>query len=174
MTLATINWGSVAEWVSGIGSIFAAVVALYLARASQRIRLRGYCGLRTVLQQGTEPQEILSISVTNIGTRSTIVNNISIQVGTFKKRFGVITMVKDRYSVGIPFPLPDGQEGHWGIPLDEQKSWIRELCESLITKPSDVASLRFRVHTSHGAHLVLRPEKALQTEMLAAYNAKGG
>lgn len=174
MSTAYINWGSVADWVSGIGSLSAGVIALYLARSSQRIRLRGYCGLRTVLQQGIPPQEVISVSVTNVGTRATIVNNITMQVGIFKKRFAVITVVRDRYSGGIPYPLPDGQEGHWGIPLDEHKSWIRDLSTGFIRTPSDVRSLRFRVHTSHGEHLVLRPETSLLQAILAAHEAKGG
>lgn len=36
--LAAINWGSVADWVSGIGSISASGVALYLAGAEGRAR----------------------------------------------------------------------------------------------------------------------------------------
>lgn len=41
-----ITWGSIADWVSGLGSLFAGVIALYLARASERIRLNGYVGVR--------------------------------------------------------------------------------------------------------------------------------
>jgi hypothetical protein len=86
MTIADINWGSVADWVSGVGSLSAGIIALYLARASQRIRLKGYCGLRMSVGFGTTPQELVSFVVTNIGTRGTVVNNISMRVGRFKKK----------------------------------------------------------------------------------------
>lgn len=36
--LGQLNWGSVADWVSGIGSIGAAVTALYLAGSERRAR----------------------------------------------------------------------------------------------------------------------------------------
>lgn len=39
--MAGIQWGSVADWVSGIGSLSAAVVALYVALSARRIGYRG-------------------------------------------------------------------------------------------------------------------------------------
>lgn len=175
MTATEVTWGSVADWVSGLGSLSAGVIALYLARASQRIRLQGYCGLRTVLGFGTSPQEVVSIAITNVGTRSTIINNISMSVGRFrKKRFAIITAVRDQYSVGIPYPLADGQEAHWGIPLHKPKSWIDELCDGFVRTPEDAKTLLFRVHTSHGEHLSLKPEESFRKAVLEALERKGG
>lgn len=169
MTIADINWGSVADWASGLGSLFAGIIALYLARASQRIRLKGYCGLRMIVGFGTTPQEVVSVVVTNIGTRSTVINNISMRVGHFKKkRIAIITLVRDQYSVGIPYALADGQEAHWGIPLDQSRTWIKELCDGFVQTPNDVITLQFRVHTSHGYDFVLRPEEPLRKAILEA------
>lgn len=36
--MATLDWGSVADWVSGLGSISASVIALYLAGSDRRAR----------------------------------------------------------------------------------------------------------------------------------------
>jgi len=162
LNLSDINWGSIADWVSGLGSLSAAVVALYLAKSAERIRLRGYCGLRVVVGQGMEPQDLVFISVTNIGTRATVINNVSMRVGWLKRRYAVITIVKDQYSVGVPYSIADGQEGHWGIPIDKDKKWLRDLSEDFITNRSDINSLRFFVHTNHGEALALRPEKPLR------------
>ena len=173
MTITDINWGSVADWVSGLGSLSAGIIALYLARASQRIRLKGYCGLRMIVGFGTTPQEVVSFVVTNIGTRSTVINNISMRVGRFKKkRFAIITVVRDKYSVGIPYPLADGQDAHWGIPLDPNRTWIKDLCDDFIKSPDDVKTLQFRMHTSHGEDLVLRPEEPLRKAILEAIEKK--
>jgi hypothetical protein len=174
MNFTSINWGSVADWVSGLGSLSAGVIALYLARASQRIRLRGSCGLRIVLSQGVAPCDILSVSATNIGTRATVISNIGLRVGVFRKKYAIITTVKDLYSVGIPYPLADGQEGHWGIPLDQEKTWIRDLCKDLVKNKTDVWSLRFQIHTSHGESITIRPEKNLRRELLNQIKAKNG
>jgi hypothetical protein len=85
MSMSDINWGSVADWVSGLGSLSAGIIALYLARASQRIRLKGYCGLRMIVGFGNTPQEVVSFVVTNVGTRSTVIkeplNNDDVATG---------------------------------------------------------------------------------------------
>jgi len=161
MNWTNITWGSVADWVSGLGSMSAGIIALYLSRESQRIRLRGYCGLRVLVGGGGPKQDLVSISVTNIGTRATIVNNISIRAGLFKTRLAIITMPKDAFSVGIPYSLADGHEAHWGIPLDQNKSWLRDLCKDFILNEHDVRTLRFRIHTSHGDFFTLKPEEPL-------------
>ncbi len=173
MTVANINWGSVADWVSGIGSLSAGIIALYLARTSQRIRLKGSCGLRVIVGIGTTPQEVVWLVVTNIGARSTVINNVSMRVGRFrKKRFAIITLVKDRYSVGIPYSLADGQQANWGIPLDQSRTWIKELCEGFVQTPEDVKTMRFCVHTNHGDDLALRPEEPLRKALLEALEKK--
>lgn len=124
---------------------------------------------------GTTPQEVVSFAVTNIGTRSTVINNISMRVGRFKKkRLAIITVVRDQYSVGIPYPLADGQDAHWGIPLDQSRSWIKELCDGFIQTPNDVKTLQFCVHTSHGEHLILHPEEPFRKAILEAIEKKNG
>jgi hypothetical protein len=137
---------------------------------SQRIRLKGYYGLRSVVGFGTPPQEIITISVTNIGVRGTIINNISMPVRHFRrKRHAIITVMKDQYSVGIPYSLTDGQKADSGIILDPSKTWIRDHCKNFIRNPSDVRSLKFFVHTNHGEKALLHTEdsfrQALYTEL---------
>ncbi|WP_434516668.1 hypothetical protein AB6Q56_08775 [Dechloromonas sp. ARDL1] len=156
---ATVNWGSVADWVSGLGSMSAGMVALYLARSSERIRLRGFCGVRTMVGGGVDPTDFFFLSVTNVGTRSTVINNVSMQVGRFrKKRHAVITVVKDRYSVGIPYAINDGQDAYWAIPLGDNNQWMRDLCDGFVLSPSDAKTLRIKVHTNHGQVLAIKPD----------------
>lgn len=163
--MSEVNWGSVADWVSGLGTMSAGAIALYLARESTRIRLTGYCGTRIMVGGGVPKQDVVMISATNIGTRATIVNNISMSVGWPKRRYAVINMVRDAHSVGVPYQLGDGQEGHWGIQLDAQRTWLRELCDGFITSEWGVKTLRFRIHTNHGESLSLKPEKAMLDEL---------
>ena len=172
MSVSTINWGSVADWVSGLGSVSAAVVALYLSRSAQRIKLSGYCGLRVSLSQGLPPQDLVFIAVTNVGSRSTVVSTLTIKTGIWKKRLAILTMMKDQYSVGLPHPLADGQAGHWGVPLDDQKTWLVDLCRDFIKTPWDVRTARFEIHTTNGGKLTLRPEQPLRKAMLATIGVK--
>ena len=160
--------------MSGIGSLSAAIVALYLARWSQSIRLHGYCGLRVAIGGSGPREELVFISVTNIGTRSTVICNLGMRVGLFKKRFAIIPMQKVMYSVGIPYSIADGQEAHWAMPLNENKSWLRELCDGFVLTSADVKTLLFQVHTMHGEVFNIRPEPSLRKALLEIVAEKDG
>lgn len=110
--MAGIQWGSVADWVSGIGSLSAAVVALYVALSARRIRLQGYCGERIIVGPGQPKVDVFSISVTNISQRPTVITNIGFTFGIWRrKKHGIITFMPDQYGHGIPKALPDGETG---------------------------------------------------------------
>ena len=168
-----VEWGSVASWVSGLGSFAAVVTALYLARDAQRIKLNGYCGLRLVVGGGLPQKELLFISVTNIGSRPTIINNIGMTVGRFKNKcFAIITAVKDAYSDGVPVTIGDGEVAKWGIPVGEDKRWIKDLVKDFVITEKDAETLRFVVYTTHGHDKVIKPEEPLVQEIKKAIKEK--
>lgn len=172
MNCGNIDWGSVADWVSGLGSFAAVVVALYLSNAAQRIYLRGNVGLRLVISNGMPEQKILVFSVTNIGSRATVVNNLAMRVGLFKKRYAIITTGRDFGSSSMPAPLTDGEVANWHIPIDKEKTWLIDLCKNFVRSKFDVHTLRFEIHTTNGGHLKLKPEPALKEELLAIVSKK--
>lgn len=153
-----MNWGSVADWASGIGSLSAAIVALYVAHTSSRVRLRGYCGYRLVLGAGTPTIEIVNISVTNVSRRTTTVTNIGLSLGMpFLKRHGIISVMQSHISHGIPKTLNDGESATWSIELDKSYSWLQDLVEKFKMTWLSVQTLRFHVYTSNGGTTTLRP-----------------
>lgn len=162
-----MNWGSIADWVSGIGSLSAAIVALYVAHTSSRVRLRGYCGHRLVVGTDTPTIEIVSISVTNVSRRTTTVTNVGLSLGLpFLKRHGIITVMQSQISHGIPKTLNDGESASWSIELDKSYSWLKELAEKFKMTWLSVQTLRFHVYTSNGGTTTLRPEKELRKMLL--------
>lgn len=167
-----INWGSVADWVSGVGSLSAVVTALYLASDTKRIKLWGYCGIRLVVGAGGPQQELVFLSVTNVGSRTATVSNIGMRVGLLKKRVAVISAAKDLYSDGVPLSLADGEVAKWGIPLTADKKWIKELVDGFIKEKSDIASLRFFVQTTERTMKLIKPEQPLKDEIRKALEAK--
>ena len=162
MELCSINWGSVADWASAVGSLSAVITALYLSRSAERIRLIGYCGPRTLLNTRGVQGDVLFISVTNVGHRPTLIKGVGMRTGLFRKRFVIITMQKDDISDGLPNPISDGEEAKWGIPLDNDREWLKDLCKTFIRSSLDIKTLRIIVSTSHGERLVIRPEKSLR------------
>lgn len=164
----SIQWGSVAEWVSGLGSFAAVITALYLSKASQKIRLDLSVGHRVIVGGGAPRQDIVSISATNTGTRATVINSLGVRTGGFwntTRRFGIITVVKDRLSNGVPVTLVDGQRGHWGIPLDSEDGWLVEFVSGFVKTQKDIDSLNFVISTSNGGDFYVRPEKSLRERM---------
>ena len=128
MTIQEINWGPVADWVSGIGSLCAVIVALYLSKEAQRIRIHGLCGHRICFEQGKgKQQHLISIFITNVGTRSTIISSIGLRFGLLRKKYGFIKIIEGEFTQPIPKPLADGEQAHWSFELDDEKSWIKDL-----------------------------------------------
>lgn len=160
--MCEINWGSVADWAAAMGSVAAVITALYLSMHSQKIKLKGFCGHRTIFDMSGPQGEVFLISVTNVGNRSTVIKNIGLKTGAFRKRFAVITVVRDKLSDGVPKPIADGEEAKWTIPLEHDRRWLKDLCQSFVTSRLDVYTLRVVAYTSHGTELVLRPEKNLR------------
>ena len=166
--MAGIDWGSIADWVSGVGSLAAAVVALYVAHSSQRVKLRGYCGHRLIIGGGQPQLDVFAVSVTNISQRPTIVTNIGFTFGLWRwKRHGIITFMQDDIGHGIPKPLSDGETGNWNARLGKDNKWITDLVEKFAVTRFSVMTWRIHVHTSNGGTTTLRPERNIRDMVLA-------
>jgi hypothetical protein len=158
-----INWGSIADWVSGIASFSAVVTALYLSKEAQRIRLHGLCGHRKLFEQSRETRDLISIFVTNTGTRTTIIKSIGLRFGLLRKRYAFLKLQQDDLMDPIPRPLSDGEQAHWGIPLDAEQKWIDDLfLKDFARNWLDVETMVIQVHTTNGGTFSFRPEQPLR------------
>jgi hypothetical protein len=169
MATGEINWGSVADWVSGIGSMSAVITALYLSNASQRIRLRALAGHRVAIGNGVPEVDLFLISATNVATRTTIVSSIGVRVGVFRRRHGIVKLFeKTAFSVGLPKTLNDGDTAQWGVEMGANFEWVRSLCSKFVETKWDVSTFRFVLYTSNGREHVFKPEPPLKELMLKA------
>lgn len=166
--MSNLVWGSVADWISGLGGSAAVVTALYLSRADQRISLRGYCGFRMIAGPGVPPNEYLLISVTNVGRRATTLNNVGMRTGLWMNKNAVITAPKDFISDGIPVEIKDGEVRKWAIPMGEDRKWLHDLAETFVTSKLQARLLRFYVWTTHGTAKRIKPERAVVDAIIAA------
>jgi hypothetical protein len=170
--VAGIQWGSVADWVSGIGSFAAATVALYVARSSRRIKLRGYAGHRVIIGRGQPGIEVFSVSATNVSQRPTVVTKIGFTFGIWRwKRYGVITFQQDQISHGIPKSLGDGETADWIVPLGDDSQWLKDLASKFPISWWAVFTWRVHVHTSNGGSNTFRPDKAIREKLKAFADA---
>ena len=170
---SAVNWGSVADWVSGIGSLAAVITALYLSHWSQRVRLAFSCRHMAVVGTGIASQDLVMFSATNIGSRSTVVRNITMRVGFFRPRHAVIMLHhRDTYCAGIPKALADGETADWGIALDEDRTWIKDLSRDFVTNNWDLFTLRFQIHTSNGSAKSVRPDGPIRNMLKSSFQPK--
>jgi hypothetical protein len=93
-------------------------------------------------------------------------------VGRFKKRHAIITSPEDIYSDGIPVTLADGQVAKWGIPLNQDMRWIKDLVDGFIKTESDANTLRFLVFPTHGVEKAIKPEQPLVEQILKELRAR--
>lgn len=159
----SINWGSVADWVSGIGSLCAVITALYLSRDAYRIKLTGFVGIRTLISGRGVSGDYVSVSATNIGHRETTIRSIATRTGIVRKRYAAVLTFNEGLSSKLPITLSDGEEANWYFKInDGDYSFIKELRDGLgINSFLGVYSTRFTIHTTHGASFVIRLERPL-------------
>jgi hypothetical protein len=161
--LSGVTWGSIADWVSGIGSLSAAIVALYVAHTSSRVKLRGYCGIRAIVGTGTPQFDVFAVSATNISQRPTTITNIGFSVGIWRwKKNGLILFMHDDISQGIPLSLNDGETGNWNVRLGKDNEWAKDLVEKYKLNTFYIYTMRFLIHTSNGGTTIFRPEKSFR------------
>lgn len=171
-----INWGSVADWVSGLGSVAASITALYLARSSDRIQLEGSFGVRMLVGGRGPTRDLVSVRITNTGRRATIVSTLAIRTGRRfrKKRYAIIPLWDPGISHTLPTTLQDGDEAAWFIGLEDNDKWLRDLCsgdEPFVRTASDVETFCLEVHTRNGGMLALQAEKSLRERLMTALAA---
>lgn len=163
MSFQSIEWGSVADWVSGIGSLAAVITALYLSHSSQRVRLDFSCRHMQLVGKHGPVQDIVSFSATNVGSRTTVIRNIGGRVGLIRRRHAVFSLYdRDAYCAGIPKTLIDGETADWGIPFSEDKAWFDSITDRLVFSQWDLLTLRFVIYTSNGGSMSVRPDSAIR------------
>ena len=173
----SISWGSVADWVAGTGSFSAVIVALYLARSSNRVKLRVHIGHRIMIATGQkgDPPEYLQIGVVNTGSRVSRVTNVGYKIGIRKKQFAIQVTGESSLSSPLPIELRDGHEARWMIPLELPDNWIDRFCRDFLLPNwrTRLWSARVQIHTSVGQVFEAPFERGLKDKLAAACSRLG-
>ena len=111
---------SFAPWLSAIGTVFAVLVALYLARKDNRINLKvaAYLGEPVFLDKPSKGKEFICVSVTNVGRRSAILNAIYFE-NLIKRKIKFFLVSDQSFSAKIPIKLNDGEQADYYFPLED-------------------------------------------------------
>jgi len=161
-----------APWVAAIGSIGAVIVALYLARRSDQLRLDVSAGVRMIVMgSGLHPQseEVVSIRITNIGRREAEVVGLGWRIGIFRRRYLEQMPSFNPLEPPLPVRLRDGEEMFRRIPLSPTSLWLDDFIRTCLGKwPHllEVKFIRVRVFTSVGRVFEACLEPGLQRKLL--------
>jgi hypothetical protein len=157
-------WVAVGTWVAGIGTIAAVIVALYLARRVEKVRLKVHVGLRVVvLGDGTPFQRHLAFNVTNVGERPVTINTVGWAVGKRHARRLAMQPVSGPHTSQYPAELSHGRTVNFMVSFDATPNWLREFVTGFVKDVSDssLKTLVAQVHTSVGQTVEVCPEPEL-------------
>lgn len=170
-TIALLN--TIGVWLAGVGTISAAIVALYLARREKRVRLKIYVGHRIIIGGGVRGRpEYCSIGITNVGYRPVVITNLGWKSGITRKKYAVQTIQPSPLCSDLPVKIADGESAKFMIPLmsdGSHPSWLIDFAGTFIgdNPKRDIRTLRLQVHTSIGKIFEARPEKTFREILLA-------
>ncbi len=146
-------WIAIGSWLAGVGTIAATVVALYLARRVEKLRLRIRVGLmQVVIGDGTPFQEHLGIDVTNAGERPVTINAVGWTVGKGKRRKYAIQPLHSPHSAPCPIELAHGKSAKFLVSFDVLPNWARDFGTGFVgdLSESNLKTLVVQVQTPLG------------------------
>ena len=166
---------SFAPWLSAVGTIAAVIATIYFAWRGQRIRLKVTAGHRLIVGQGMPKPfpEYLCIRVVNIGYRDANIKNIGWEIGLFKKRQAVQSIVQNQYSSKLPVLLREGEEANYFIPIDKETNWLASFCEKMLMPHPrvDVHFIKIWATTSVGITFESKIESNLKKKLQESINS---
>ena len=148
-------------WFGAGGTILATIVALWLARRVERVRLKAFCKFCVAAAdppsadgRDVPPERFLLISVTNLGERAVTIDTLSWCIGNRKnKRFAI--MIPSPKSPKCPKTIEHGRKAQFFLSFKESPDWMNQLLEWVRQEISEVSdksikTLRVHVDTSVG------------------------
>ncbi len=154
-----------APWFAAFGTFLAVVTSLYLAGRDRVIHLAVNAGIRTIVLPGqtiASGQDVVSISVTNVGYRAAAITGIFWKAGVIQSH--IFHQVPPS-SPQLPCKLSDGDEVAFLFTMQQFKDGVAPIIESLAGRWSatfHARSIRAGVYTSIGKRFTTIIEKRLQ------------
>ena len=135
--------------LSAIGTMTAAIVALYLARSAEKVKLR-IQAKQSIVVAGGSTSEALSVDITNIGNRAAIINNVAFSIGRRNKAYSLI--LKETLQ---PRKIEYGERTQILLEYDKQPN-IKEAIVNDLLKYGAIKTLRLCVNTSVGQTMKIK------------------
>lgn len=161
-----------ANWFAALGSLAAAVVALYIANRAAKPTARVSVTQNLIVASGSSPPypEFARFRIVNTGDRPIRITQLGWKWGVFRKRYA-IQMHEHPLSSGLPVELSHGQEANWYIPFSVgPEPWPEYFAKKALLPRYRIAlwTLRGQFYSSVGYVFEARPEATLLNYLRAA------
>ena len=155
-------WTVVGTWFTGLATFVAALVALYLARRGEKVRLRIFVGVRLVMRgDGSPGTPYVCFDVTNVGERPVVITTVGWVIGKRKARRYCIQILEGFPWKQCPAELTHGQGTKFMVGLSGTPDWTKEFATSFVNEPQQLKTLRAQIFTSVGQTFEIQPERSL-------------
>jgi hypothetical protein len=166
---------SFAPWLSALGTLTAVVVSLWLARRTERPRVRVRTAIAHVVAERS-PGSVLQITATNLGGRPVTLQNLTWRTGVFRKREYVQFPPDNIWSPRLPAKLDHGEYAMFILPLDGLPAEHDPIAKALSTASFPrlaVRSVRAGVVLTTGHIFRPRVERSVQRWILDQVRKRG-
>lgn len=157
-------WSLAGSWLASIATLAAVVVSLWLARRSERVRLKVHAGVRLLFRgDGTPAEKNIEISVTNLAAMPVTIESVGWAIGRGNNKKYSIQNVSGPDSSQYPLELAYGKRASFLVSLKHMPDWPDEFANNFIdsVKSYYLNTLVAQVHTSVGKTVEARAERGL-------------
>ena len=172
--LAISLLGAVGTWVAGLGAFGAAGIALWLARRTEKVRMKCIVDLYGMYYGDARPRECCVLfEVTNLGMLPIIVDAIEWCIGTGRDKKCSKHIFFKADSFALPKRLEYGESADFrdSWKEEETKIWMRNLAEMVGITRSNIKTLRARIHTTIGHVEAVKLSKDFMEVLAEAINS---
>lgn len=148
-------------WIAGAGSLTAAIIALWLARRSEKVKLNSFVGVRVMMGGDSPTEKLLEIRTTNTGDRPVIIESVGWRIGSGKSMKVAVQTFSNRLSDQCPKKIDHGETASFRIFFSES-DWLKDFADNFVEDVSEkrLKTLRVQIYTSVGQATYVIPEKS--------------
>ena len=157
-------FAAIGNWFAALGTITVVLIALWLSRRSEKVRLIASAGIMTELASDNGPKKrCFVLKATNVGQRAVTILATGWSIGKGKSKRAWV------YEKPLmePREIRDGETAQFVADLEESstKDWIRQLAKDIVQDGSKepLKTLRAQIHTSVGHTENVVPDKSFLT-----------
>jgi hypothetical protein len=161
-------WNAIGTWVAGIATFLAVVVSLYLSGKSERVRLKCFVNISSLIAgDGSPAERNVVFGIVNLGNRPVTINSIGWRIGRRSSVRECVQVVGGLYSSQYPIQVAHGDTARFLVPLNESINWGPTFAERFVIDVTNknLKSLRALIHTSVGQTFVVKPAQAILHEI---------